>query len=337
MINIQQTSVLETLQATLESWSGWLDIALFDSKLATLTIGGVLQVVFILVSAWVISWLLRSGLKRYAKSQQRMSAPSLYAIDRVTHYILIFIGLMIAIASLGIDVTKFTLLISALGIGVGFGLQNVISNFVAGLMLLFEKTLKVGDFVELESGVNGEVKEINIRSTIITTNDNVDIVVPNSQFVDGRVTNWTMRDTYRRIHVPFGVAYGSDKEKVKEAVLEASSRVPHTLNDESRKPPQVWLVEMGDSALNFELVVWLMPEAVSRPGAVSAAFLWEIHTALVDAGIEIPFPQRDLHIKSWSRPQESDFTANENADDADSAEPEAAPSKPSKNDAAEGL
>src|SRR5690606_33415871 len=179
------------------------------------------------------------------------------------------------------------------------GLQNVISNFTAGLMLLFEKTLKVGDFVELESGVHGEVKEINIRSTIITTNDNVDIVVPNSEFVDGRVTNWTMREARRRMRIPFGVAYGTDKEKVKEAVLAAADNVPHRLTGETVKPPQVWLVEMGDSALNFELVVWLTPDAVKRPSAVKAAFLWEIHTALVNADIEIPFPQRDLHIKSW--------------------------------------
>lgn len=288
-----------------------LAIRLFGVGETDVTIGGICQVVIIVVAAWLISFVSRKSLQRYGRGEQRMAASSLYTLTRISHYIIMLIGFVLAIASLGIDLTKFALLASAVGIGVGFGLQNLISNFVAGIMLLFEKTLKVKDFVELESGVTGEVKEINIRSTIITTNDNIDIVVPNSEFVNGRVTNWTMRDTYRRVHIPFGVAYGSDKNLVKEAVLEAANKVPHTLTGTSHRPPQVWLTEMGDSALNFELVAWLKPEAVNRPGAVKAAFNWEIHTALVAAGLEIPFPQRDLHIRSWSKPSDVDLGEGE--------------------------
>jgi small-conductance mechanosensitive channel len=195
--------------------------------------------------------------------------------------------------------SKLALFASALGVGVGFGLQNLISNFVAGIMLLFEKTLKVGDFIELQSGLSGEVREINIRSTLVTTNDNVDVVVPNSEFVNGRVMNWTMREAYRRIHVPFGVAYGSDLELVRKAALEAATAVEHTLVDASRKP-QAWLTKFGDSSLDFELIVWLKPEAVKRPGAVQADYLWAIAAALKKYDLEIPFPQRDLHIRSWS-------------------------------------
>jgi small-conductance mechanosensitive channel len=161
----------------------------------------------------------------------------------------------------------------------------------------------VGDFVELESGVTGEVKEINMRSTLITTNDNIDILVPNSEFVGGRVTSWTLREVQRRVHIPFGVAYGSDKERVRKAVLEAADNVPWTLHKVKGRQPQVWLVNFGDSSLDFELVAWLTPEAVKRPGAVQAAYLWEIETRLREYGIEIPFPQRDLHLRSgFGRP-----------------------------------
>lgn len=321
----------------LQPYLEWLRSTLFSIGETKVTLVSIGQFILILVVAWFISLVLRRGLKRYGHNQKRMSAASLYALDRFSHYIILVIGLLIAVTSLGIDLTKLTLLISALGIGVGFGLQNVISNFVAGIMLLFEKTLKVGDFVELESGVTGEVKEINIRSTIITTNDNIDIVVPNAEFVNGRVTNWTMRDTLRRVRIPFGVAYGTDKDLVKDAVLEAANNVPHTLTEDSPRPPQVWLVEMGDSALNFELVVWLKPEAVKRPGAVKAAFTWEIHSALVGAGIEIPFPQRDLHIRSWQAEQPVPISSAPATPTANSDSSEPAPSSVSDNDAAKEL
>jgi small-conductance mechanosensitive channel len=155
----------------------------------------------------------------------------------------------------------------------------------------------VGDFVEFSSGVRGEVREINIRYTVITTNDNIDILVPNSEFVSGLVTNWTHGDAYRRLRLPFGVAYGTDKELVRKAGLEAAAAVEHTFTGQPRRAPQVWLVGFGDSSLDFELVVWVIPEAVKRPGAVSAAYYWALETALSKYGIEIPFPQRDLHLR----------------------------------------
>jgi small-conductance mechanosensitive channel len=240
-------------------------------------------------------------VSRIAAHRPNFNPASLYALNRLLHYTVLTLGFAIALASLGLDLDKFALFASALGVGVGFGLQNMVSNFVAGMMLLFEKTLKVGDFIELESGITGEVREINFRSTVVTTNDNVDIVVPNSVFVQGHVMNWTMREANRRIHVPFGVAYGSDKELVRKAVLEAAATVGHTLAGDERRTPQVWLVGFGDSSLDFELIVWLNQQAVKRPAAVKADYLWAIETALGKYHIEIPFPQRDLHIRSWSR------------------------------------
>jgi small-conductance mechanosensitive channel len=277
----------------------WLNATLFEISEAPVTTMGLFRVLLIITIAWFISRVFRRGLDRLGQRKDGVSASSLYTLGRVIHYVILVVGVIIGLSSIGIDFTKFALFASALGVGIGFGLQNLISNFVAGLMILFEKSLKVGDFVELASGLTGEVKEINMRSTLITTNDNVDILVPNSEFVNNQVTNWTLRDTIRRIHVPFGVAYGTDKELVKKAVLEAAYAINWTLDDNRKsRQPQIWFVEFGDSSLNFELVVWLKADAVKRPGAVKAAYLWEIDTKLKQYGIEIPFPQRDLHLRS---------------------------------------
>ena len=212
---------------------------------------------------------------------------------------------MIALDAIGIDLTALAVFSGALGVGIGFGLQAIFSNMVAGLILLFEQSIKVGDFIDLTDGITGEVKEINIRSTLVTTNDNVDVLVPNSEFINGRVTNWTLRDARRRTRFAFGVAYGSDKELVRKAVLEAAEEVPHTLSDVPGFEPQVWLVNFGDSSLDFELVVWLKPDSVKRPGAVQAAYNWAIETKLQKYSLEIPFPQRDLHIRSGELPIKS--------------------------------
>jgi len=276
----------------------WINATLFEINEVPVTTMGLLRVLFIIVIALLISKVFRRGLDRIGQRKDGVSSSSLYTLGRVIHYIILVVGIIVALSSIGIDFTKFALFVSALGVGIGFGLQTLISNFVAGLIILFERSLKVGDFVELSSGLSGEVKEINMRSTLITTNDNVDILVPNSEFVNGQVTNWTLRDVQRRIHVPFGVAYGTDKDLVKKAVLEAADEVKWTLKSSKNRHPQVWFVQFGDSSLNFELVLWLIPDAVKRPGAVQAAYLWEIDTKLSKYGIEIPFPQRDLHLRS---------------------------------------
>ncbi len=291
---------LDILAAGLEGTHALFSASLFEINETPVTLFGLLRVVFFLTAAWLLSKFLRHGLKEIAarRAAESVSQSSLYTLGRVLHYVILAIGILIGLSSIGIDFTKFALLASALGIGIGFGMQALVSNFVAGLIILFEKSLKVGDFVELQSGVTGEVKEINMRSTLITTNDNVDILVPNSDFINQEVTNWTLRDAFRRIRIPFGVAYGSDKETVKKAALEAADAVRWTLKDKKARTPQVWLVKFGDSSLDFELVVWLIPEAVKRPAGVQAAYLWEIESKLHQYGIEIPFPQRDLHLRS---------------------------------------
>ncbi|PSW05535.1 potassium transporter KefA [Photobacterium lipolyticum] len=279
------------------SASGFLTGSLFKIGDTPVTILGLLRVVLIVTIALFFSSLLRRMLAKIAERNEDESS-ALYTIGRLGHYVILLVGMMIALSSIGLDFSNLALVAGALSVGIGFGLQSIVNNFVSGLILLFERSLKVGDFVELDSGVLGIVMEINVRSTLINTNDNVDIIVPNSELVGAKVTNWTLRDATRRMRIPFGVAYGSDKNQVKKAVLEAADRVPETLRRSKKHEPQVWLVGFGDSSLDFELVVWVSQAAVKRPAGVTAAYMWEIETSLQQYGIEIPFPQRDLHVRS---------------------------------------
>jgi small-conductance mechanosensitive channel len=263
------------------------------------TIGSLLGAFMLLALFLVASAVLKRLLHRYAQSHDNINQSSAYTVERLIHYLLLTVGVLWALSIAGIPMAKMTVFAGALGVGLGFGLQAIFNNFVSGLILLFERSLKVGDFVELASGVHGHVRDIYIRATRISTNDNIDILVPNSEFVNGRVVNWTLREVARRQKIPFGVAYGTDKELVKKAALEAAAEVPFTLSLDGPRGPQVWLTGFGDSSLNFQLVVWLNAEATRRPGAVTAAYYWALHTALEKYAIEIPFPQRDLHVKSW--------------------------------------
>lgn len=184
-----------------------------------------------------------------------------------------------------------------MGVGIGLGLQSMVNNFVSGWMLLLEKTIKVGDYIELANGVTGEVMEIYMRVTRIRTNDYVDILIPNGELASGQVTNWTLVENIRRFRIPFGVAYGSDKELVKKAALEAALTVSFTLNMKGREP-NVWMTGFGDSSLDFILAVWCNPASVKRPTTMTSAYLWALDDAFRKYGIEIPFPQRDLHVRS---------------------------------------
>ena len=203
---------------------------------------------------------------------------------------------MFAIRAVGIPLTGLAIFSGALGVGIGFGLQTIFSNFASGVILLLERSVRVGDFIELANGTTGLVREINVRSTLVTTNDNVDILVPNEEFAKNQVINWTLREAGRRLRVPFGVAYGTDKDLVRRAGLEAAGEVAWTDAREG-KGAQVWLTGFGDSALDFALVVWLVDDAVKKPARVSADYYWALHSALERHGIEIPFPQTDLHVR----------------------------------------
>jgi len=282
----------------LDSLPGWMTQPWFTVGQTPVTFTRLIALLVILALAWWLAKLVEHGLQRLAlrldEGQQRSGA---YAFSRVARYLVLVIGSLVGLTVLGFDLTSLAILGGAIGVGLGIGLQGLFGNLFAGLVILFERSVKVGDFVDLQSGVMGRVSEISMRYTRITTNDAVDMFVPNSELTGGRVINWSYGQNYRRIHVPFGVAYGTDKELVKEAGMAAARAVAGTITGAGREP-DVWLVGFGDSSLNFELVVWVSHELLVSPGRTQAKYLWEIETELAKRDIEIPFPQRDLHLRS---------------------------------------
>jgi small-conductance mechanosensitive channel len=274
------------------------DATLFSVGETPVTGGDIVRVLIILGIAFLLSRGVRHAIRRFSQSESSGTQASLYTVGRLTHYSIIIIAGFIALSSIGLDFSNLALVAGALSVGIGFGLQSIVSNFVSGLIILFEHTLRVGDYIELDTGLTGTVKAINVRSTLINTNDNIDIVVPNSEFVTTRLTNWTLGERILRVRIPFGVAYGSDKELVRKAALEAAAEVQYTLQHMKGREPDIWLVEFGDNSLNFLLLVWVNRQGARRPTRTKAAYLWALETKLKEYGIEIPFPQRDLHLKS---------------------------------------
>lgn len=263
-----------------------------------LVLGQLISVAVIIFITFILSHIVKRSINGYLNREtEDDDASNFYIISRFVQYGILITGFLLTLSTLGFSVSKVALFASALGVGIGLGLQNIVNNFISGVSILLEKSVRVGDFIELADGTLGEVKQIHMRATLIRTNDLVDILVPNANLVNNPVTNWTLEVKMRRFRIPFGVAYGSDKELVKKAVLEAVKSVPYAI-DIPGKEPTVWMTGFGDSSLDFSLGVWVKSVHVKRPTVVISDFLWEIDNALKKYSIEIPFPQRDLHIRS---------------------------------------
>ncbi len=220
-----------------------------------------------------------------------------YAIAKVISYLLFALGLIVGLQSLGLNLSSLVVVGGALGIGVGLGLQAIVSNFVAGLILLLEQPIKLGDRIEV-GNTYGDVVRLRGRSTWIRTNDNLVIIVPNSEFIDQRVTNWTANDRRVRIALPVGVSYNSNPKVVREVILAIAQSHPDVLADPE---PEVIFLDFGDSSLDFELRVWTIQQ-VQTPARLKSDLYFALFDAFRERGIEIPFPQRDLHVRSISEP-----------------------------------
>ena len=269
----------------------WVTVGETDITLATLA-----GLLFILVFVWWFSLTLEKGLRRVAlHGRSPETSSTVYAFTRLVRYVVWIVGTLIGLNYLGFNLASLAFLGGAIGLGIGFGLQNIFSNFISGIIILVEKTLKIGDFVDLQSGVRGTVTEIGMRYTRVTTNDAVDILVPNSEFINGRVTNWTFNDRLRRVGVPFGVAYGADKNQVREAGVAAAKSVQGLIIDD-RHPVSVLLKGFGESSLDFELRAWVGAELITRPGRTTSQVLWALEEELTKRGIEIPYPQREMRL-----------------------------------------
>jgi small-conductance mechanosensitive channel len=227
-------------------------------------------------------FLVNSGLDRSLQ----------YAISQIVSNIVLVVGVFIVLDNAGIHLGTLTVFAGAVGVGIGFGLQNIASNFISGLVILAERPITIGDRVEV-AGVAGQVQQIRARSTVILTNDNITMIVPNTKFIDSPVTNWTYGDPRVRFRIPVGVAYRSDLEEVRNALLEVARENSHVL---PQPEPTVFLETFGESSINLELVVW-SKEMSYRPRRFRSDLNFAIAQKLREAGIEIPSPQRDLHFR----------------------------------------
>jgi potassium efflux system protein len=215
------------------------------------------------------------------------------AINTFIVYLIVAIGVLASVEAVGLGLGTITLFAGALGIGVGMGLQSMANNLTSGFTLIFTRALRKGDVVTTGDTI-GIIQEVGIRATRMKTRDAVEYLVPNSEFVDGKLVNWTRSDPYTRMHVPIGVSYDADPEMVRGIMEEVAGTTP---NVQPVPAPEVWFVGLGDSSLNFELLIWINVKEVS-PERVRSDLYFALFRALKQAGIEIPFPQRDIHIRS---------------------------------------
>lgn len=273
----------------------FLSTRLFRVGETQVTVASLLLALAILIASLVLSRLARTFVADRLLGRTRLAVGARYAIGRVFGYLILVLGILVAIQPLGVNATTLAVFGGAIGIGVGFGLQDVVKNFVAGLIILIERPIQVGDSIEI-GDVIGDVTEVRGRATVIRTNDDIYLIVPNSKFISDIVTNRSFKQRRVRYRIPVGVAYGTDPKVVEEALLDAASRSESVLPDPA---PQVWFRDFGDSALQFELLCWTS-KLLHSAGSFRSELNYLVYESLKARGIEIPFPQRDVHIRDRS-------------------------------------
>lgn len=288
---------MENEQSLIEQIWETINEPFFQLGNFNLTIWSVFYLLVLLFLLFFVTSKIRNWIVFKALAKSSIELGVRIAVGTIVRYVAVLIGLFIILQTLGIDLSSVTILAGALGIGIGFGLQNVTNNFVSGLIILFERPIKVGDRIEV-GDINGDVTQISMRATTIVTNDNISIIVPNSEFISSTVINWSHSDRNIRFNIPVGVSYDSDPEKVKNVLLEVVNANPGVLKEPK---PDVLFDEYDDSSINFNLRVWTN-EYINRPGLLKSQLYFEIFKRFKVENIEIPFPQRDVHIKN------TDFT-----------------------------
>jgi small-conductance mechanosensitive channel len=255
------------------------------------SLGRVLGFPVVLVGAYFLARIIVFVLEEDVYSRMALPRGVPYALSSLTRYGLLLLGFFLALGSLGFDLTRLTVLVSAFGLGIGFGLQQVVNNFVSGLILLFERPIQVGDAVQL-GDMLGEVTRIGIRSSTVRTLEGAEVIVPNSNMLEEKVTNWTLSDRKRRVDVNVGVAYGTDAAAVITLLQGVAGQNQQVVQEPA---PEAFFVGFGDSSLDFQLRVWTdSPGWLRLKSEIGVA----LQRALAEAEIEVPFPQRDLNVRS---------------------------------------
>jgi len=263
----------------------------FNFSIASLLTGLV-----IILAALAFSRYLRRFLERRFAAHPHLDPGVQYTILRLINYIVVIVALVTALrVSIGADFTSLAVLFTALSVGIGFGLQFIAGDIASGFLLLFERPVKVGDFVTVtgtDQKFDGKVTAIKLRTTIVQTNDHISVIVPNSKMVNEALVNWSYGGRRSRLSIPVGVSYGSDVGQVTQTLLRAAEGVPHVL---AEPKPSVQFLNFGDSSLDFRLLVWT--DRPRRYPAIKSQINYNIWNLFREAGIEIPFPQRDLNLK----------------------------------------
>jgi potassium-dependent mechanosensitive channel len=256
----------------------------------SISLGDVVAFFLTVWVAYLLSAFIRFVLQEDVYPKKGIPHGLSYATSRLLHYVILALGFVIGLGVLGVDLTRVTVLLGALGVGIGFGLQDVVNNFVCGMILLFERPIHVGDMIEI-GNLLGEVRRIGIRASTVRTGQGADIVVPNSQFITANVTNWTLTDQLRRIELPVGVNYSAPPRRVIE-VLETVARAnPGVLRD---PPPRALFVGFGDSSINFELRAWT--DQFTNWSKIRSELAIAVYDAVQEARMSFPFPQREVRV-----------------------------------------
>lgn len=292
--------IMDFSSKSLEGAIEWLNKPLVHINDKPVTTFSLIKFFSILLLAIWFSRIVANALTRFSLTRQGIHKSLVYKITRLVKYLILTSGLLIALSAVGFDFSNLLLVAGALGVGLGFGLQSIFNNFVSGLIILFESHLRVGDIIEL-SGIKGEIREINVRSTIVTTGEGSEIIIPNSEIITTKVVNWTMNDSYRKLHLPFSVANGSNKELVAKVVEEAASKLKSNVQQAGVTAPKVSLIRFGENGMDFELTVWFDQRFGSTRGATSD-YLWAIDDALSENNIERATAEMDVRLHSKDKP-----------------------------------
>jgi len=305
-------AVLQTWRVFDTSWDLIYQVLTFGVTVGKtrITLGLALAATACLYGALLVSRVLQFFLMQNVFSRRRVDPGIGVSVSRLLHYAVILVGVLLALATLGFELTNLTIIASALSVGIGFGLQTIVNNFVCGLILLFERPVKVGDIIQLGNAW-ATIQDIGLRATTIQTFDRADIVVPNSDLITNQVTNWTLADRKMRIVLSIGVAYGSDVPLVLQTLQECTRENPRVLENPA---PSIFFMGFGDSSLDFQVRVWI--EDIDYMIIVRSELNQAIDGKFRERGIEIPFPQRDLHLRSTDAPAPEALTEASRADTA---------------------
>ena len=283
---------METIKTILTRLRGFLETPLFKLGETQITL---LSVVYFLLLLFLLIYLSGKGktLVNRILARRGVEVGVREATGSIVRYLMLFIGLLVILQTVGIDLTALSILTGAVGLGIGFGLQNIASNFISGIIILFERPVRIGDRIAV-ADVEGDVVRIGARSTTVLTNDNIDIIIPNSKLITENVVNWTHSEHKVRFRIPVSVAYATDIRRVEQALLEAAKNVYEVLETPA---PAVRFISFGENGLEFELRAWTTT-LVQRRGKFTSEINYAIYDKFKEHEIEVPYPQCDIHIRS---------------------------------------